>query len=603
MNQRASSAAVDVEIEQSLQRTYRKAATIRPQNTNKAYTSKQAEFLRWCDTKGFIDATKHTVTGSKLHLFLEERVINRERRNKKGQSLKQKVGKATVKLYVAAVVDLWQQQHRLSINSHPNPRDSGVKELLKIIDYEEEDRKRSNFQDRGIGTMLDGYSTTAQMQAIGRYFLCTTKDHGVQLRNWLAFLLSHFALMRGESARKMELPDLHCVRLEKEGFSECHALIMVMRQGKTNQFGRLEVGACLRHKDVDICPHGALALYLFWRWHVENEPFPSFRCSSEWYPVKLLKTGNDPTKEMSYQVHCNAISSALSAIGLKSRAKTHIGRGSGARMAELEGASEAQIRRLGRWNNQAMENCYLTSLPREAMRTLAGFEPGRGNFYTKRATLQPPETLQKAIFPEVDDWLRRIDKAKCEENIAAVVFFKLLAYLRSVFLQDSMFMQQKFPHHPAWQHKMFSSDEYGQFKAELEIRHRNEEDPTEERLQQVLPTLAAKLDSSHHDLKSSIDSLKHDGDVTRSRIEDALTLWSDISTGKAQLKIWLERREPHASVETSQSHKNGGCELTLQGICLSTIELHHRCAALMSIFRIVDLIAYATLLRHFAPLH
>src|SRR5690349_269454 len=29
--------------------------------------------------------------------------------------------------------------------------------------------------------------------------------------------------------------------------------------------------------------------------------------------------------------------------------------GSGARMAEIGGASEAQIRRMGRWNNQAME--------------------------------------------------------------------------------------------------------------------------------------------------------------------------------------------------------------------------------------------------------
>ncbi|OWY97418.1 hypothetical protein PHMEG_00032054 [Phytophthora megakarya] len=51
-------------------------------------------------------------------------------------------------------------------------------------------------------------------------------------------------------------------------------------------------------------------------------------------------------------------------------------------MADLGGASESQIRRLGRWNNnQSMEKCYLTSLPREAMRTLAGFEPNRGSFF------------------------------------------------------------------------------------------------------------------------------------------------------------------------------------------------------------------------------
>lgn len=38
---------------------------------------------------------------------------------------------------------------------------------------------------------------------------------------------------------------------------------MVMRQGKTNKVGRTEVGAYMRNKSVDICPHGMLAAYLF----------------------------------------------------------------------------------------------------------------------------------------------------------------------------------------------------------------------------------------------------------------------------------------------------------------------------------------------------
>ena len=114
---------------------------------------------------------------------------------------------------------------------------------------------------------------------------------------------------------------------------------------------------------------------------MEGESFPTFESSRDWYDIKLLKCRSDRTKYMSYTAHLQAFNSAFSFIGLQSKAKTHVGRGSGARMAELAGASEAQIRRLGRWNHQSMENCYLSSLPRQALRTLAGFAPEAGSFY------------------------------------------------------------------------------------------------------------------------------------------------------------------------------------------------------------------------------
>ncbi|POM73246.1 Hypothetical protein PHPALM_9925 [Phytophthora palmivora] len=38
----------------------------------------------------------------------------------------------------------------------------------------------------------------------------------------------HSCLLRGEWARNLELPDLFCVELEYEGYTYCHALVMVM---------------------------------------------------------------------------------------------------------------------------------------------------------------------------------------------------------------------------------------------------------------------------------------------------------------------------------------------------------------------------------------
>jgi hypothetical protein len=174
-------------------------------------------------------------------------VIGRDKR-RKGQCRTEKIGRATVNSYVAAMVDLWRQQQRLKINNHPSPRDGAVSAFIKITGYEENDRRRKNFADRGADTMLDGYTTTEQIQNIARFFWMTSHNHGTSLRNLLAFLLSHYALMRGESARRMELADLHSNELENEGYTSCRALVMVMRQGKTNQVGRIEVGATMRNK-------------------------------------------------------------------------------------------------------------------------------------------------------------------------------------------------------------------------------------------------------------------------------------------------------------------------------------------------------------------
>ncbi|OWZ01332.1 hypothetical protein PHMEG_00027305 [Phytophthora megakarya] len=265
--------------------------------------------MAWCDTQGaaFSDLTRYTVTGPKLHLFLKECVIGRPKRHKSGKECSNEgateveggsearifrigvVGKATISCYVAAIVDLWQQQTRAKVNGHPTPRDDAVRALIKMVEFDDESRKRKNFADRGSDTLLDGYTTNDQIQNISTYFWAMRRDHGTNLRNLLAFLLSHYALMRGESARKMELADLHSIRLENEGYSPCRAVVMIKRQGKTNQVGRTEVGACMRNKKVQICPTGFWAFTFFWRCHCDQEPFPDFSRSETWYPVKLLK--------------------------------------------------------------------------------------------------------------------------------------------------------------------------------------------------------------------------------------------------------------------------------------------------------------------------
>jgi hypothetical protein len=65
----------------------------------------------------------------------------------------------------------------------------------------------------------------------------------------------------------------------------------------------------------------------------------------------------------------------LQKANVTSKAKTHISRGCSARMAELQGLDEDQIRRLGHWASGAMERHYLSALPRKGMRVMSGFSP------------------------------------------------------------------------------------------------------------------------------------------------------------------------------------------------------------------------------------
>jgi hypothetical protein len=84
-------------------------------------------------------------------------------------------------------------------------------------------------------------------------------------------------LLRLSNRLPIELLDLFLIPLPGEGpQGQGWCLVTVMGQGKTNQYGRLEYGAALRHRDHRSCLIGTLAVYLFWRWHCSGEAFPCF---------------------------------------------------------------------------------------------------------------------------------------------------------------------------------------------------------------------------------------------------------------------------------------------------------------------------------------
>ncbi|KAI3633127.1 hypothetical protein MIR68_009202 [Amoeboaphelidium protococcarum] len=517
----------DLYLQQRAQETYELAAENRPENTNLAYNPKQIEFQDWCTERQFRD--RDTVSGEKLHAFVSDMVVGRPSRTDPTVT----VGAPTVNSYVAAITDLYKQQKLRNMNNYPPPRDfPAVKQLLHQVRGAQDQVNRRNYADRIAGTIADGYSSVEELQRIADWFMNSGGRNG--LRDRFMFLMAHYCLLRGESLRALELADLYAIKLENEGFTECWALLVLMCQGKTNQFNRKEFGSCLRNKRVEICPFGALALYLFQRWHDFNEPFPDLTSPQDWFQIKVCRA-RGLTEEMTYQTHYNAVNKCLRACNIQSSAKTHIGRGAGARMAELQGASEGDIRRLGRWNSQAMEGCYLTALPRGAMRSLAGFPTDSGSFYLDRGQIDPPEHLQRLIFPEIDTYVI----AELAHTTTAG-FIKLLKYMRIVVLQDAAIMQDQYPDQTLFNHALFRSQDFLHYKEQLLAARVNNLPPTELRLQQAMPELVNKIDSVGHSLHGKIDVLNHKVEQYAHSNTQVRNTLNDLLNGRTAVRLYAE---------------------------------------------------------------
>jgi hypothetical protein len=106
-------------------------------------------------------------------------------------------------------------------------------------------------------------------------------------------------LLRGESRRQLELADLFTILLSHEGPTPCWPMIMIMNNGKSNPFGRLEYMGVMRHRDPLLCTMGQMAFYLFYRWNIAQEPPPQFKQRQQWYGLHLLRGGHGD-KPISY---------------------------------------------------------------------------------------------------------------------------------------------------------------------------------------------------------------------------------------------------------------------------------------------------------------
>jgi hypothetical protein len=289
--------------------------------------------------------------------------------------------------------------------------------------------------------------------------------------------------------------------------------------GKTNQFNNREYAACMRAKDVRVCGIGALAQYLFYRFTVcGTESLPDFADRTQWFNIKVSIYNNtncfaafaklkkllknhakgklleDPISKTGHAKNLKAVFEHLGIHSKRSGKITHIGRKNGAKMAEFVGIPANSIRQGGRWNNQALENCYLESIPRDFLRGMAGFDARRKSFYLPRVSLRPSQELKALVFPELRSWRNRLESNDLEVTVSLELFLRLLDDLSEVLLQDAPLMMRHYPHLSIWAHALFATPEFCQFRAQQLAMLQTAVAPTDLRIQEVLPDLLARID-------------------------------------------------------------------------------------------------------------
>ena len=90
-----------------------------------------------------------------------------------------------------------------------------------------------------------------------------------------------------------------------------------------------------RNKNVQYCPVGAVALYLFYRFHVEMESWPDFSDRLAWYSTKLLAKSSNVYEEIASHSHREVCNMTYKKTECKYLNETHTGRHEGCKLADI----------------------------------------------------------------------------------------------------------------------------------------------------------------------------------------------------------------------------------------------------------------------------
>lgn len=384
-----------------------------------------------------------------------------------------------------ALLELLSEQHEENTNLTTEVQITGSRRITFLRDVV---RRRKNHQrkrgyEEKVGHEVSPFTNHERLPDIERAMFehssGTLLNGTVSLRNRFFHLYTTQALQRAESPFDADLSDLVSFRYQSEREPHSYLIIILqMFQGKTNGDNVL-FGRVLRHKKVESCSEGALALYLLGRFELTGElDAMDFTSNSKWFDSKLLVDlqptshggAQDFTKALNYSSYTKWQKRLFQRLGIHSNHWLHFGRTMGPLTLQLEELEDPITKALGNWDPSVFDSRYSCKIPMKGLRVAAGFPQEQGHYVASRFVTKPSEELEKLIFPCLEQKEEEIRLAETLDNkyrCTAWAFVQLLKELRTVVLQDAAELLLKGRKHAVFELPPFKTAEFLAFKEEM----------------------------------------------------------------------------------------------------------------------------------------
>jgi len=225
--------------------------------------------------------------------------------------------------------------------------------------------------------------------------------------------------------------------------------------------------------------------------------------------------------------------------------KKHLGHSLTPIVLEMEEVDPQWIKVLGNWHPDTQQDAYSAKMPLRAMQVIAGFSEHRGSHYNPRTVLDPPISLQKMIFTEVEAVEEKIDEQARKNNhdeattndnnkATAKAFLQMLKNLRRIILQDvAVMMIGGRTRHTLFELDVFKTTLFLDFKKNMEehMKAAEENNPSDQFIEVVLPgvnekltNITSALSTNEATTKKKLDNLE----AKMSKMTHAVSQWNSL---------------------------------------------------------------------------
>ena len=147
----------------------------------------------------------------------------------------------------------------------------------------------------------------------------------------------------------------------------------------------------MRHRNVNMCPIGALDFYLMAQFYSTLELSQcNFPDNSLWFNVKLLikcnKSGDNNEHSIINQAYASTMKQACKALGITSKHFVHFGQGTGAVVYEMQEVDPQYIKIIENGNLDVREDQYSSKVPLKAIIKILSAQPSPA----RQKSIRPP---------------------------------------------------------------------------------------------------------------------------------------------------------------------------------------------------------------------